>query len=135
MSRSGKTIGLLCLIFVAASASADETLKAHDHHIESIAASFFSEHCIRCHGPSEAKGEMRLDDIDSDLSRPATFERWQTIVERIQTGEMPPEKEPQPRPEQVAEIVKQLTSRLNEVTADRRAEGRVVLRRLNRVEY
>ena len=78
---------------------------------------------------------MRLDDIDSDLSRPATFERWQTIVERIQTGEMPPEKEPQPRPEQVAEIVKQLTSRLNEVTADRRAEGRVVLRRLNRVEY
>ena len=48
---------------------------------------------------------------------------------------MPPKKEPRPRPEQVADVVKQLTARLNAVAAKRRAEGRVVLRRLNRVEY
>ena len=40
-----------------------------------------------------------------------------------------------PRPEQLADMVKQLSARLDEVAAKQRSEGRVVLRRLNRVEY
>jgi len=48
---------------------------------------------------------------------------------------MPPPKEPRPRPEQATDVVKRLTARLDEAAAKQRAEGRVVLRRLNRVEY
>jgi mono/diheme cytochrome c family protein len=135
MSRTTKAIGIVCMMFAAASASANESPKSADAGIESIAKPFFKEHCIRCHGQSETKGELRLNELDADLTRPAIFERWQRIVERIQAGEMPPENEPQPMPEQAAEFVKQLTTQLDAVAAQRRSGGRVVLRRLNRVEY
>ena len=48
---------------------------------------------------------------------------------------MPPIKEPRPQPEQVADMVKRLSIRLDETSTTQRTEGRVVLRRLNRVEY
>lgn len=43
--------------------------------------------------------------------------------------------EPRPRPEHVAEVVQRISARLDEEAANQRSEGRVVLRRLNRVEY
>ena len=100
-----------------------------------IAQPFFTEHCLRCHGPAKAKGNLRLDQLDADLSTPRTFERWREIVSRVQSGEMPPPKEPRPPAGQAASVVKGLTARLDEAAAKQRSEGRVVLRRLNRVEY
>lgn len=103
--------------------------------IRAIAEPFFTQHCIACHSATEAKGELRLDGIDSDLTRPSTFELWHEIIRRLQSGEMPPENQPRPEPEQIADLVRQLTSRLNTVAHRRRDAGRVVLRRLNRIEY
>jgi len=102
---------------------------------DSQAAAFMKEHCLRCHGPEKAKGDFRLDQLDTDFSKPSTFERWREVVARVQSGEMPPKKEPRPQPAQVQAFVRQLTARLEEAGAKQRADGRVVLRRLNRVEY
>ncbi len=102
---------------------------------DSQAAAFMKEHCLRCHGPEKAKGDFRLDQLDTDFAKPSTFERWREVVARVQAGEMPPKKEPRPQPAQVQTFVRQLTARLEEAGAKQRAEGRVVLRRLNRVEY
>ena len=102
---------------------------------DSQAAAFMKEHCLRCHGPEKAKGDFRLDQLDTDFSKPSTFERWREVVARVQAGEMPPKKEPRPQPAQVQTFVRQLTARLEEAGAKQRADGRVVLRRLNRVEY
>lgn len=136
MTHFTKIIGLVWMMLAAVSASADETPPLEtEASVIGIAEPFFKEHCIRCHGQSETKGELRLDELDADLTQPATFERWQRIVERVQAGEMPPKEEPRPKPAQVADIIKQLTARLNAVAAERRGEGRGVLRRLNRVEY
>ena len=96
---------------------------------------FLTAHCLRCHGPEKAEGDLRLDQLDADLSKPTTFERWREIVARVQSGEMPPKKEPRPQPADVAEVVKKLNARLDEAAAKQRSEGRVVLRRLNRVEF
>jgi mono/diheme cytochrome c family protein len=82
---------------------ADEITPTVDRSsISLIAQPFFNEHCIRCHGPSEMKADLRLDELDSDLTQAATFERWQSILERVQSGEMPPTNEPRPTAEQVA---------------------------------
>ena len=83
----------------------------------------------------KAKGDLRLDQLDADLAKPTTFERWREIVARVQDGEMPPPKEPRPQATQVADLVKRLSARLDEAAAKQRSDGRVVLRRLNRVEY
>lgn len=137
LSRFVKANLILSALLASSWARADESrASAVDTvNIHELAGAFFEEHCIRCHGMTEAKGELRLDSIDSDLTRPTTFDKWREIMQRVQAGEMPPESEPRPKPEQIAELVKQIAPRLNAVAARQRGEGRVVLRRLNRVEY
>ncbi|PAW80630.1 MAG: hypothetical protein B9S33_18080 [Pedosphaera sp. Tous-C6FEB] len=98
-------------------------------------AAFLKEHCLRCHGPEQAKGDLRLDQLSTDFAQPSTFERWREVVTRVQVGEMPPKKEPRPPAAQTQALVRQLSARLEAASAQQRAEGRVVLRRLNRVEY
>ncbi|MBI5800316.1 MAG: DUF1592 domain-containing protein [Verrucomicrobia bacterium] len=103
--------------------------------LDSGTAAFLKAHCIRCHGPEKVKGDLRLDQLDTDFSKPSAFERWRDVMTRVQSGEMPPKKEPRPEPAQAQAFVRQLSARLEAAGAKHRAEGRVVLRRLNRVEY
>ena len=131
---------ILSTLFAATCVQADDTqavavAAAQTGTAFDIAKPFFYEHCLHCHCASDAKGGLRLDTLDSDLTKPATFDTWRKVVQRIQSGEMPPVDESRPKPEQIAQLVSELTSRLNTAAAQKRAEGRVVLRRLNRVEY
>ena len=103
--------------------------------LEPPSAAFLMEHCLRCHGPEKAKGDLRLDKLEADFSKSATAARWQEILARVQSGEMPPKNEARPDPVQSQAFTRKLSARLNEAAARRRAEGRVVLRRLNRTEY
>lgn len=56
-------------------------------------AAFFQEHCLRCHGPDEAKGELRLDQLEADFSNPTNFDRWREVLARVEASEMPPKDE------------------------------------------
>jgi mono/diheme cytochrome c family protein len=102
---------------------------------DEVVARFFAAHCNRCHGPKQAEGNLRLDTLRLDLDDAANFSRWRTVADRIRTGEMPPEDEPRPDPAETTTVVRRLAHRLDEAAARQRAEGRTVLRRLNRVEY
>ena len=73
--------------------------------------------------------------MEADFTQPDTVEQWQSIRERLRAGEMPPEDQPRPDAKQVAAVIQWIDARLVEVAARRKAEGRTVLRRLNRVEY
>ncbi len=124
-------------------ACANATLRANEYTLVAadsaiatgIVEPFLKENCLPCHGPDKSNGELRLDQLDADLAVPSNFKRWREIVSRVQSGDMPPDTEPRPKPEHLVDFVKQLTVRLNEAAAKHRTEGRVVLRRLNRVEY
>ncbi len=101
----------------------------------SPSAAFFVEHCTKCHGEKKAKGDLRLDQLDADLTKAATFQRWQKILDQLQSGEMPPEDERRPDEAKLAATIRTISAQLDGAAAKHRAEGRVVLRRLNRVEY
>lgn len=122
-------------IALATVCSASTLVAAEGEPIGAAAQPFFKQHCHRCHGADTAEGDLRLDQLDTDLSKSSVFERWREIVARIRAGEMPPKDEARPQPTQVATVVKLLSGHLDEAAARRRSEGRVVLRRLNRVEY
>jgi mono/diheme cytochrome c family protein len=98
-------------------------------------AELVAQHCVRCHGEKKAEAKLRLDQLDGDFTKPATFDRWQMVAARLRAGEMPPEGEPRPDAAKVATVLRRLTAGLDEAASARRAAGRVVLRRLNRVEY
>ncbi|MEY3175522.1 MAG: hypothetical protein RLZZ436_3436 [Planctomycetota bacterium] len=128
-------LALLFLTGTSLQAADESAAVAGSDDVHGTARAFFAEHCLRCHGASRASGNLRLDQLDSDLTTPATLERWQQILTRVQSGEMPPETEPRPQPEQTSHVLRLLTAWLDQAVADQHSQGRVVLRRLNRVEY
>jgi mono/diheme cytochrome c family protein len=96
---------------------------------------FFTQHCLRCHGAKKAEGDLRLDRLPVDFDTETTFDAWHDVLDRIRSGEMPPEKEPRPPQAEADAVVRAITRRLDEAATALKAEGRVVLRRLNRTEY
>ena len=133
MTASRHFFSLPCLIVAALAPDRAATVKSQ---LDPPLAAFFEKNCIKCHGPEKSKGDLRLDQLAPEFSQREDFERWREIATRIESGEMPPKKEARPDAAQAAMVVRLITARLGEAAAKRRAtEGRVVLRRLNRVEY
>jgi mono/diheme cytochrome c family protein len=97
---------------------------------------FLEEHCKQCHGPEKQKGKFRVDDLPFVIEDLQNAERWQKILNSLNSGEMPPEEEKQPPTEAKADFLDDLA---NAIVAARRAlndqHGVITMRRLNRREY
>ena len=63
-------------------------------HAEPELEQFFAQNCVKCHGPKQQKGKVRLDRPVVALF--ANEELLETIAAVLEAGEMPPEKAPQP---------------------------------------
>lgn len=99
-------------------------------------APFFEKNCIECHGPEKKKGKVTLHDIHGDLSSGKELDRWEDILEMLESGEMPPEDEPQPTAAEREAIVKWIEAGLREQTtkvAEEKPEPNA--RRLTNFEY
>ena len=96
----------------------------------------FKEHCISCHGTEKQKGKFRVDDLPFSITDVATAERWQKILNAMNSGDMPPEEEKQPAKEAKTDFLDELA---NVMVAARRSlgdqNGVITMRRLNRREY
>jgi hypothetical protein len=99
-------------------------------------AGFLREHCLRCHPADGQESGVRLDDIPFEIATVATAERWQKVLNVLNSGEMPPEDEPQPTDQAKIDFLADLS---NAMVAARKTigdQGRIAtLRRLNRREY
>jgi len=92
----------------------------------------FKTYCVDCHDDATATAGLSLESLAADYDNPA----WVRIHDRIKSGEMPPADAPQPTPAERAAAVAGLAKKLTAAAAARQnAEGRVVLRRMNRREY
>ena len=49
--------------------------------------------CLKCHGGEKVKGKVDFSRILTEKDADANFELWETVVEVIEAGEMPPEDE------------------------------------------
>lgn len=93
-------------------------------------------HCTKCHNADKQKGRVRLDDIPFEISDVETAERWQKILNALNSGEMPPEDE-DPLPNDAKTEFLDDLSNIMVAARDRLSDsGRTAtLRRLNRREY
>ena len=88
---------------------------------------FFTKHCVECHGPEKQKGKVRLDlGVDALF---ADADLPETLVSVLEANEMPPEDEPQPKADARAQAVALLEKR---ILANRPANP---IKRLTRAEY
>lgn len=98
---------------------------------------FFAEHCNSCHGEKKQKGDLRVDNLTFDFNSPKSLMHWEEIMNRINSGDMPPEDEARPKPEEISRVADWITSQLQEaeVAKQSSASERVALRKLSREEY
>lgn len=97
---------------------------------------FLNKHCLRCHGPEKQERNLQINTLSRDFKSAADTHLWAEILERINSGEMPPETEPQPTQQEIAAVVASLDALLKEGRAARMAARPAVSHyRLSRKEY
>ena len=123
---------VLILVIVASTAQAAEVSPAFDKTVQP----FFQTYCLRCHNAQKQEGKFRLDTLSRDFADQAVAQRWSEVVFRMNSGEMPPKKEAQPKPQELGQAIDWLSTRIKEGEAARMAKrGPVAHYRLSREEY
>jgi mono/diheme cytochrome c family protein len=98
---------------------------------------FLAKYCVECHQGQKPKGKFGMDKLTPNFTDRASRDHWQAIVEQLKTGEMPPkDAKRRPEPKEVRSVSDWVVQSVAAAeSAQRATQGRVVLRRLNRVEY
>ena len=95
----------------------------------------FKQHCVKCHGQQgKSKGDVNLATIRTTADLTANLEQLQTIIEVLDAGEMPPEKEPSLPAGVRTTTVKHLRQLLHAATLTK-GFAATPIRRMNRFQY
>ncbi|XOV69992.1 MAG: DUF1592 domain-containing protein [Verrucomicrobiota bacterium] len=109
---------------------------AANAQVDKQAQLLFESHCQKCHSGNEAKGDFRVESLSGDFADRQNREMWLAVMEQLEAADMPPEKEARPPLQSVQDVVEMIRQKAKTAEiAQRAAEGRVVLRRLNQSEY
>jgi mono/diheme cytochrome c family protein len=112
-------------------ASAPPTQAAFDAVVKQL----FTESCAECHNDKEANGGFNIRGYLSVESLSEDREHWERVLEKLQSGEMPPPDVEYPEA-QVNALMAFLEAEFKRADANVRPDpGRVTARRLNRAEY
>ena len=114
-----------------AQASLPEAILQESHR------SLLETYCYECHDSVIEEGEVDLETISFNLSENLqTAETWQKVLNALNSGEMPPDDEPQIPNSEKTTLLDDLS---NELAAARKilsdSGGKITMRRLNRREY
>ena len=91
-------------------------------------------YCVTCHNQRLKTAGLSLDQVD--LAQVGTHAAiLEKVVRKLRSGQMPPEGRPRPDAATLEAFVTSVEAALDETAASRPDPGRVVSRRLNRVEY
>ena len=125
-----KIPGFILLSFLVTVPAAAETLLP-----VKVLRPFIGKNCVRCHGPEKQKGKLRLYTLALAIPDNTTAQRWQDVLDVLNAGDMPPEKEPQPAAAELTAVLGALTDGLKLARRRLSDQGREsTVRRLNRRE-
>ncbi|HEV7403564.1 MAG TPA: DUF1592 domain-containing protein [Chthoniobacteraceae bacterium] len=127
---------VLCSSFFVLGCFAAALHAAPSAGLDPKVSAFFEEHCYDCHDAGTQKGDFRMDTLSTKVGFENT-PQWLEIMERINSGEMPPKKvKARPRAEESAQVVEWIASRMKEGESVRMASrAPVSYNRLSRDEY
>ena len=138
---SAQTLLCFIAIFLAITCSrvqaAEETQGNQEADVQTFDASIkplLQTFCVDCHSGKRPKANIALDTIDPDLISGQDFDHWEDIREAFNTGEMPPEDQPQPSAEQRRLMAQWLDREFKKVALQQTSKPRGRVRRLTRYE-
>ena len=95
---------------------------------------FFAAHCVRCHGDKRQKGDVTLHDLEGGPRKGALLEQWERVLDVLESGEMPPDGEPQPDDAERARLAQWIARELDAAPVGD-AAAPATARRLTNREY
>jgi mono/diheme cytochrome c family protein len=130
-------VALLVVPVAVTTAGVEPDEPALERRFGEVVRPFLETHCLSCHGGEKPKGKLDLSGYSSAASVARDHRVWDAVSERLEAGEMPPEKAPrQPTPHErraVVEWVGELRER--EARANAGDPGPVLARRLSNAEF
>ncbi|EDM26967.1 hypothetical protein LNTAR_06979 [Lentisphaera araneosa HTCC2155] len=97
---------------------------------------FLANYCLNCHDAEKEEGEVNLEDLDFHITTIEQAELWQSVLNAINSGEMPPEDKKQPKSQEKADFLESLSNTMvdaRKVLSD--SGGKITMSRLNKREY
>jgi hypothetical protein len=95
-----------------------------------------TQYCFSCHGNGKHKGDVTLDKFSTWNEVQADKQTWQTVMDVLAQGIMPPEEKPQPPKKDKDLIVSWAAEAMDYIDCTGpRDPGHLVIHRLNRNEY
>ncbi len=136
MSFRLPTLRFLCALLFVLSCSAFADSPPVHARMDEKQRDFLKTYCVECHNADKQKGKLRLDNISFTLDSVENADRWQKILNQLNSGEMPPDDAKQPEKITKTEFLDTLA---HTIVAARKSlsdqGGRITMRRLNRREY
>jgi hypothetical protein len=105
-------------------------LKGFDRQVKPL----LQRYCVRCHGGKTPKAEIQFNSIDPDIITGEHFGKWEDVREAFNTGEMPPEDEPQPTTAERDAMTRWLDAEFKKAKLYGNPNKRGSVRRLTRYE-
>jgi Protein of unknown function (DUF1592)/Protein of unknown function (DUF1588)/Protein of unknown function (DUF1587)/Protein of unknown function (DUF1585)/Protein of unknown function (DUF1595) len=113
-----------------------QDVAAQDRHtFDTRIRPFLTRNCAGCHNAKLNTANLNLDAFADEASASKKPEVWQKVRDRLITGKMPPPPAPPLAKEEIAEVTKWIDGVLQSSGYVSDNPGRLVARRLNRVEY
>ena len=124
---------LLCCFAFCLSAY---TTKVHATEFPEPVFPFLEQHCTECHDDVSTKGGLNLLELKFDPRDPHNLAKWAMIHDRVESGEMPPEKKPRPEESDLSRFTNDTAKTVETAWKKRYTDqGRTGGRRLNPTEY
>lgn len=99
------------------------------------AAQLLTKYCFGCHAGDEANGDVSLDALDVQMTGGDDAEAWKSVLDVINSGDMPPEDAPHPTDDERRALTDWLTSSLDQIAEQLKTVPADGVRRLTRAQY
>lgn len=130
------SLAVLPFAFVCGAGAADGAT-ALDRQFGATVRPFLERYCLDCHGREKPEAELDLSPFTSVSAVVGGFSFWELVQERLEAGDMPPDKAKQhPSAAQRQEVIGWLHAlRQHEAARNAGDPGPVLARRLSNAEY
>ncbi|WP_242202323.1 DUF1592 domain-containing protein [Aestuariivivens insulae] len=120
--------------YLALNSSGDST-SVEAMHYQTKVRPVMEKYCFECHGEDKQKGGIRLDVLHWDMINGPDAEGWHSALDMINSGEMPPEEEPQLQDDERRALVEWMTNNLKQAAIVKQTADKGVMRRLTKKQY
>ena len=133
-SVSHIVVCFVAVLLVLAADGSSNAIEPTDSEFTNRVAPILKAYCIDCHSGDEPKADLSLNSLHPDFVEHGST--WQSILERVVKGTMPPKGKSQPTAEERKIFTEWIFAELTiQAKKETTTNGRSRLRRLNRIEY